>query len=206
MTLLSLQVMSGFLGPPTAILQEHGSTAATAAPLVGTTDTGGAAATAVATGIIRWVGYVGQVGAKVCHSTHISDGRGWRTALRQLTARKRHNGNIPSHTLPCHCCRQPTDVQVFSFTAGASVLATIGLYGASKMGSVVRSNLNTNLTLTGPTGTALTSQAGVGIAPFSVSLPTAGTYTVFLTPAGARDPKTDRYSTYGSRGQVGLFD
>jgi hypothetical protein len=53
-TLLSLQVMSAYLGAPTAILQEHGSTAATATPLVGKTDTGGATATAVATGIIRW--------------------------------------------------------------------------------------------------------------------------------------------------------
>lgn len=107
--------------------------------------------------------------------------------------------------LPCDCCRQPTDVEVFNFTAGAPGLATIGLSGASKMGSVVRSNLNTNLTLTGPTGTALTSQAGVGIYPFSVSLPSAGTYTVSLTPVGVGDPKTVGYSAYGSRGQVGVF-
>jgi hypothetical protein len=121
----------------------------------------------------------------------------------ELQSRARDKADIAALCCSCDCCRQPTDVEVFSFTAGAAGLATIGLSGASKMGSVVRCNLNVNLTLTGPTGTRITSQAGVGILPFSVSLPSGGTYTVSLTPVGVGDPKTDGYSAYGSRGQVG---
>lgn len=70
--------MSSYLGAPTAILQEHGTTAATATPLVGTTDTGGATATAVATGIIRWVGSLGQVGATLDRSVigHVIEAAG----------------------------------------------------------------------------------------------------------------------------------
>lgn len=103
--------------------------------------------------------------------------------------------------LTCHSRRQPSDIEVFSFTAGTPGAATLSMTGVQKLGTMVRSNLNASLTLASATGAVMASTAGVGIPAFSVQLPAAGLYYVYIAPVGAGDPVTDGYSTYGSRGQ-----
>lgn len=93
------------------------------------------------------------------------------------------------------------------FDAAAAGTATLRvLVAPNKDTSVVRANLNLQLTVTASDGTTtLYTTSGVGIGPMSVNLAAAGRYYITLNPVGSGDPATTGYSTYGSRGQYELL-
>jgi hypothetical protein len=106
------------------------------------------------------------------------------------------------HHTPPH--RGPTSPDYFSITAAAGP-ATLQLLVApvSAVGAP-RADVNASVTLLSAAGVVLKSMSGVGIAPFDVTLPAAGSYAVAVAPTGAGDPTTTGYTVYGSRGQFQL--
>lgn len=94
----------------------------------------------------------------------------------------------------------PADVDVFSFTANAGA-ASFALSPA-----VRAPNLDAVLTLRSAAGTVLASANPVDAlnATLAVTLPAAGTYTLWVQGTGKGDPLTTGYSSYGSLGQYAL--
>lgn len=106
----------------------------------------------------------------------------------------------PTCVPPC-TCSQTTDVDVFSFAAQPGT-ATIQVLVQPTWSGWGRSNLNLILDLMNAQGTVLATRSGVGVASFTYSITTAGTYYLRVKATGSGSPSTPPgYSTYGSRGQ-----
>lgn len=95
---------------------------------------------------------------------------------------------------------RPTDVDFFSFSAGAGS-ATITLSPAARS-----ANLDALIKLVNASGTVLASANPTGAlnASITFTLPSAGTYYVSVQGTGEGDPKLTGYSNYGSLGQYAL--
>lgn len=93
--------------------------------------------------------------------------------------------------------KEPSKVEMFSFTAAAS-MATVQVLGVPAF-VYARTNLNVALTIYASNGTIIAATSGVGIPATAVSLPLQGTYYVALGAAGSGDPLTTGYPAYGSR-------
>ncbi|WP_157269760.1 PKD domain-containing protein [Azohydromonas aeria] len=94
----------------------------------------------------------------------------------------------------------PADVDVFSFAAAAGA-ASFTLAPAARA-----ANLDGVLTLKSAAGTTLATANPLEAlnATLSVTLPAAGTYTLWVQGTGKGDPLTTGYSSYGSLGQYAL--
>ncbi|MBH9576233.1 PKD domain-containing protein [Inhella proteolytica] len=95
---------------------------------------------------------------------------------------------------------RPTDVDVFSFNAGAGPLSLT-------LSPAARSpNLDALLTLRDAAGTVLASINPTEAlnASASLSLPSAGTYTLWVQGTGKGDPLGTGYTSYGSLGNYQL--
>jgi PKD repeat protein len=95
---------------------------------------------------------------------------------------------------------RPTDVDVFSFSAGAGTLSfTVSPAARS-------ANLDALVTLRDSAGSVLATVNPVDAlnATASLSLPAAGTYTLSVQGTGKGDPLATGYSAYGSLGQYQL--
>ncbi len=95
---------------------------------------------------------------------------------------------------------RPTDVDVFSFSAGAGS-ASFNLSPAARA-----PNLDLLVTLRNAAGATLLSvnPADALQASFSATLPATGTYTLWVQGTGKGDPLTTGYSNYGSLGQYAV--
>ena len=95
---------------------------------------------------------------------------------------------------------RPSDVDVFSFHAGAGPLS-LSLLPATRS-----PNLDALLTLRDANGTVLASinPPEALNATASLNLPSAGTYTLWVQGTGKGDPLTTGYSAYGSLGNYQL--
>ena len=91
--------------------------------------------------------------------------------------------------------RRDTETEVLAFSANAGT-ATIQVM----VSPYSRTNLRMNVQVQDANLAVLADQTGAGMAPFTVTLPQAGTYYILIKGAGLGDLTTG-YSNYGSRGQ-----
>jgi hypothetical protein len=110
-------------------------------------------------------------------------------------------------------CRQPSDVEFFTWTSTAAGTVVVQLLGApawtfrsisTQLIEEPRSNLNATVTVMNAQGSVLKTATGVGVGPFTTAVLPAGMYYVSVKPSAGGDPVRAAYSAYGSIGQYEL--
>lgn len=113
------------------------------------------------------------------------------------------------HAAPCRttlcravlCLHRSGDSEALAFYSGAGI-ASIQILTVPVWGTAPRSNLNMTLTITNATNNVMGSRSGTGISSFSVSIPAAGYYYLWIKGTGMGIATSNTgYSDYGSRGQ-----
>lgn len=222
-----MQIISSYLGSVTVIAQEHGSTLANATVLIGEPSQDNTTARANASGIIRCVHshrwlwwHAAAVHAYQLQTFAAAVSTILQPGLHELPAQCMQDAGLlqsvpvsprgASCVIHAHCggCRQPSDVEVFTWTSTTTGPLAVQLLGAPDWRSPTplfpRSNLNATVTVMNTQGTTLRTVTGVGVGPFILPDVAAGDYYASVKPSGGGDPVRAAYSSYGSIGQYEL--